>query len=1102
MVDPPAPAPPPASNLRRGDGGNDMVILESSSPCCTRTPSPWSNRQTNPFPCATTTSSSPSICSTSLSTPPSPSPSNPASLKQEEAITRSEATQHHLRRSMVSQDHLGQGPQVHLQRASLIFPSELDLDHVAEDDEEDDNDGFFSLDMDLELDNCLPLHQPREQRGGGGGDHSQEAESHESIRQQAEWQVEGHSDVRFRQTSMAENGSLLPSDAASFQAAGGGRGRKAMGGAAIEGSGPPWPVSTRAPIDYRDSPLLKPRSSPLPTRSTNPKLLPSSLPPSHHSNIRGSEGSAAAQQPPLSSHRPEGGDADEDGHQRQHHEVWGPIAPEVDRKGNLEYKLKVLPPTRERFDKLATQLKWRLLEGFGNAVYEIGVLDDGTLVGLDQVSMKDSLKLLSAIGQEVGAECRIRRVLVIRPNGHHDRSEPEKDGIHGHDFDGLPQRLVPPLGQAPPSNGAVPNQDEQDSDVLLHHVRLARMGSEDGLVAIRKVKQDEAERLLDILPLKGQRVGKGSYTIDICNDDDGDDDDESRGIRSNIKGGIGEEEEEEEDDDDDRDAATSWSSDQVGFFEKSASVGGGFTLGDHGDDAVGGGGGDENASDGIILSGQDPRFSLGRNPPHSQARPSQKSDSTTDESGPREIEQEGEKQGPKRTPLLLEGSLACIDVEGVQTFSIPSEGTRASRSRGSGKAVGDAHRGEGPALHSCESPTTLRNRRGRRRGGGHLPFNDESNLIVNEPDQSLKELMADLAKLSVGGGGRMIKYCAEQPPGSRIKGPKRAKRRGTTERRIRRLAELRAAERAGAGWSPPFSPPVDYQVETALDEGSLGKGQAVGGQSSECNDHCLGLGGESSREGGGKGVRSCRSTDEGLVGEILRDSRVSERERERIMQSGASVNFPLPDRGEMEALRDADSVRELFYRKRLEAVKTRLREKMLREREGRIHLGEGTTEECLDGRGGEEDVAEARRRDRGARRERRSSKVRSNVDGDGGEVGNHLRRRKSGSGEVRDEGKGQGLKRDDEDKGRRGEGRQGQGIGGKGETMELSGHERLLKDLGIDCERVCRSKMMMRGEEEGGRREDCEGGRGQGEGRGEIVENGGVRIIVEALLVR
>lgn len=45
--------------------------------------------------------------------------------------------------------------------------------------------------------------------------------------------------------------------------------------------------------------------------------------------------------------------------------------------GNVEYKLKLISPSKHRFDHLVTQLKWRLNEGNGEAIYEIGVTDSG-----------------------------------------------------------------------------------------------------------------------------------------------------------------------------------------------------------------------------------------------------------------------------------------------------------------------------------------------------------------------------------------------------------------------------------------------------------------------------------------------------------------------------------------------------------------------------------------------------------------------------------------------------------------------------------------------------------------------------------------------------
>lgn len=38
----------------------------------------------------------------------------------------------------------------------------------------------------------------------------------------------------------------------------------------------------------------------------------------------------------------------------------------------------------ERFTRLVTQLKWRLLAGSGQALYEIGVSDSGQLIGLSR----------------------------------------------------------------------------------------------------------------------------------------------------------------------------------------------------------------------------------------------------------------------------------------------------------------------------------------------------------------------------------------------------------------------------------------------------------------------------------------------------------------------------------------------------------------------------------------------------------------------------------------------------------------------------------------------------------------------------------------------
>uniref|UniRef100_A0A3Q3X8C3 Tr-type G domain-containing protein n=1 Tax=Mola mola TaxID=94237 RepID=A0A3Q3X8C3_MOLML len=71
--------------------------------------------------------------------------------------------------------------------------------------------------------------------------------------------------------------------------------------------------------------------------------------------------------------------------------------------------LKLVNPTQYRFEHLATQLKWRLQEGRGEAVYQIGVEDNGMLVGLTEADMKASLKTLKRMAEKVGADITLLR---------------------------------------------------------------------------------------------------------------------------------------------------------------------------------------------------------------------------------------------------------------------------------------------------------------------------------------------------------------------------------------------------------------------------------------------------------------------------------------------------------------------------------------------------------------------------------------------------------------------------------------------------------------------------------------------------------------------
>ncbi|KAL5504595.1 hypothetical protein ACEPAH_7258 [Sanghuangporus vaninii] len=90
------------------------------------------------------------------------------------------------------------------------------------------------------------------------------------------------------------------------------------------------------------------------------------------------------------------------------------LVPEVE-EGNVEYKLRLLNPSTERFTRLITQLKWRLLEGGGQAYYELGVADSGQLVGLSRTHLEQSLQTLEEMAGEIGASVIVVKEIELPP---------------------------------------------------------------------------------------------------------------------------------------------------------------------------------------------------------------------------------------------------------------------------------------------------------------------------------------------------------------------------------------------------------------------------------------------------------------------------------------------------------------------------------------------------------------------------------------------------------------------------------------------------------------------------------------------------------------
>jgi len=76
------------------------------------------------------------------------------------------------------------------------------------------------------------------------------------------------------------------------------------------------------------------------------------------------------------------------------------LPPEVE-EGNKEYKRKLCGLSRYRFQQLQSQMKWRIDEGNGTAIYFIGVDDDGTIVKLKGKERKESIKNIKKIASQI-----------------------------------------------------------------------------------------------------------------------------------------------------------------------------------------------------------------------------------------------------------------------------------------------------------------------------------------------------------------------------------------------------------------------------------------------------------------------------------------------------------------------------------------------------------------------------------------------------------------------------------------------------------------------------------------------------------------------------
>lgn len=89
------------------------------------------------------------------------------------------------------------------------------------------------------------------------------------------------------------------------------------------------------------------------------------------------------------------------------------LPPELESDGaNTEHKLHLVVHASDRLAGLTTQMRWRLREGLGSAVYHLGVTDDGQPVGLPLPQLAASLQTLRRMA--VGADAVVVQTIIRR----------------------------------------------------------------------------------------------------------------------------------------------------------------------------------------------------------------------------------------------------------------------------------------------------------------------------------------------------------------------------------------------------------------------------------------------------------------------------------------------------------------------------------------------------------------------------------------------------------------------------------------------------------------------------------------------------------------
>lgn len=88
-----------------------------------------------------------------------------------------------------------------------------------------------------------------------------------------------------------------------------------------------------------------------------------------------------------------------------------------DDEGNIEYKWRLINLDKEKLIQYSNQMKFRITEGEGKAIYEIGINDDGVLIGLNEKDFKETVENFNKIVNEIGATSEVLCEKIVNDYG-------------------------------------------------------------------------------------------------------------------------------------------------------------------------------------------------------------------------------------------------------------------------------------------------------------------------------------------------------------------------------------------------------------------------------------------------------------------------------------------------------------------------------------------------------------------------------------------------------------------------------------------------------------------------------------------------------------